>query len=444
MGYFEMYCSFCAGPLGNPHQAWMRFLEEDAGGVWPPKDGGWSNPPGYPVPTKPKEDIVRITAEDGAYWDDWVSVSPMWEPSWVSPSCSHDDRGEVFINDSSDWQFEEDTDDFLVIHRGCLSFACRRLNITPQDLWESLFEPESAYWAILPLLADTANKLLHCVDYYDMEERNDQFFQYAIKRYPEDGDAWFDPDTMEDTVWLLTTPRCLPMPAAVPDTTQLTVFPPDNVPCMKLFSIPELLDLVLIALIDPEAASNADENTSARTVLALCSVSHFFHSILALSSTHQHVFLRIAASYGWMLPCTPADWASWEITPETDSPLDHSLDWRAFLVTSLRGVKTEPALRNRERMNRMAVQFARGRVVPATEDVEERKWSVGTLESSSLVPPEPWGWEIGDEENDLEGAEGGEDDVAEDGEEEHEEDGEEQEGDEQEGDEDEDQEENEE
>ncbi|KAF7305274.1 hypothetical protein HMN09_00778400 [Mycena chlorophos] len=381
MGQFDLYCSFCAGPLDNAYEAWHAFLG-DQDDSWPPRDGGWRiNPPGFAIPTKAKSDIVRITPEDGKYWDDWVSVGPLWEPTWVSPRCEHDQRGEVFIDGSSDWQFLQGQPHFFIIHRGCLSFACRRLNITPQELWESFYKPGADYLRY----GEHFDGLKYALEYYNMKDRNQQFFGYAIQRQAAGKDAdgttigiyWEDPDTMEDCVWLLTRPHCLPMPSLPPPTDP----PPssaDEPPCMKVFGISELLQIVLFALLD---TGNVEDD---RALLALCAVNRFFH--YELTQTHQIVFLRLVAEYGWMLPCTPTDWVEWGVTT-----LDPRRDWRGFLLACLR--KQEPFLRNRERMHRMTRQCANGRKSLPTETTEIWRWSVGRLRPSMLHPPETWSWE---------------------------------------------------
>jgi hypothetical protein len=71
-------------------QGYVRrdFIEEVTSGFkddkWPPEDGKWKNPKGYPVPNKPVRDIVRITVEDDQFWDNCVLVAPLFKPSWVS------------------------------------------------------------------------------------------------------------------------------------------------------------------------------------------------------------------------------------------------------------------------------------------------------------------------------------------------------------------------
>nr|GAT48196.1 predicted protein [Mycena chlorophos] len=383
MGYFDLYCSFCAGPLENAYDEWYNFLARGAkDDSWPPRDGEWrNNPPGFAIPTKAKDEIVRITPEDGRYWDDWVSVGPLWEPTWVSPRCEHDQRGKVFIDGSSDWQDVEGRPRFFIIHRGCLSFACRRLNVTPQDLWESFYKPGCDYLRY----SEGFNGLQYALEYYNMEDRNQQSFGYAAQRttYKQITEGtrlvtyWNDPETMEDCVWLLTRPHCLSMPSLPPPSNP----PPSNAddpPCMKVFGISELLQTVLFALLDPRNVEDV------HALLALCAVNQFFHH--ELMHMHQIVFLEIVADYGWMLPCTPADWAEWGVTT-----LDPRRDWRAFLLACLR--KQEPFLRNRERMHRMTRQFANGRKSLPTETNPIWRWSVGRLRPSVLHPPEAWSWE---------------------------------------------------
>jgi len=66
-----------AGPLKNARIEWLDVFQED---------NTLGNPEGYPVPSAPREVIVSITTDDGAFWDDWVSVGPLWKDTeWVSP-----------------------------------------------------------------------------------------------------------------------------------------------------------------------------------------------------------------------------------------------------------------------------------------------------------------------------------------------------------------------
>ncbi|KAJ6591155.1 hypothetical protein DFH09DRAFT_1306782 [Mycena vulgaris] len=383
------------------------------GAPWPPKDGDWLNPPGYPVPSKSKEEIVCISPEDGSFWADWVCVGPTWKDhDWVSPPCEQGDYGAVIIEGSSDWEQEDDTERFLHIHRGCLSFACRRLGITPRLLWESLYQPGVDYLRY----GGGEIGLLYCLEYYEMDGRNGQEFGYAIRRQtpragePNCVDRWDDPDSMEDTAWILTRPTSLPIPAIIEASppTIISGLPAD---CMKVFDIPELLDLVLSTIIEvppsvratelKESGTNFDPPcliSATQSLLALCQVNHFFHD--AVTRHRQGLFLRLALQYGWMLPSTPADWREWRARsgPELDMCLEQPLDWRGYLLTFLR--KKDRAVRNRWRMHRMTVQFARGRARLATATEPSWRWSVGQLGlRSSIVPPEEWAWEQMEEGN---------------------------------------------
>jgi hypothetical protein len=86
-------------PLDDVREDWLSFL--DASDEWPPKDGEWRiNPPGYPVPTKPVEDIVTISEKDGKHWSDWVCVGPEWGEDWVSPPWS--------VRDSPGYELADD------------------------------------------------------------------------------------------------------------------------------------------------------------------------------------------------------------------------------------------------------------------------------------------------------------------------------------------------
>lgn len=78
---------FSAGPLEDAYRRWNEYLDPYPPKIgWPLKDGEWHNPPGYPVPVKPKNEIIRITQEDGDYWSKWVILGPLWEehvsPQW--------------------------------------------------------------------------------------------------------------------------------------------------------------------------------------------------------------------------------------------------------------------------------------------------------------------------------------------------------------------------
>jgi len=398
MGVFDIYCSFCAGPLSDAHYGWLDYLELTPGAPWPPKDGEWRNLPGYLVPSKSKEEIVCITPEDGAFWEDWVCVGPKWKADWVSPPCSHGAYGDIDIDGSSDWQNDDDAERYLRIHRGCLSFACRRLSITPKILWESLYKPGSDYLKF----GEDGNGLLYCLKYYNMDGRNGQEFGYAITRQtprigePNCVDSWDDPNSMEDTAWILTRPTRLTPPAVIEASTTASE-PSSPADCMKVFGVPELLDLVLSIIIEVAPRDVAKElkedddppslMTAAQSLLALCQVDCFFHD--ALTRHRQGLFLLLASQFGWMLPSTPIEWKEWRDRsgPELHLRLDQPYDWHGYLLAFLR--KEDRVVKNRWRFHRMTLQCARGRSRPGF------KWRVGELGlPSSVVPPEAWAWEL--------------------------------------------------
>ncbi|KAJ6474164.1 hypothetical protein C8R45DRAFT_1160359 [Mycena sanguinolenta] len=415
MGCFEMYCSFCAGPLSDARSDWLSFLEErldmtlylEKTGTWPPKDGEWRNPPGYPVPTKSKEEIVVISPEDGFFWSDWVCFGKKWkETGWVSPPCTQDSYGASLIDGSSDWE-EDEPCRYQRIHRGCLSFLCRRLGITPQILWESFYQPGADYLQC----AEEFTGLLSVLEYYDMEGRNDQFFRYALLRdtlsqddsEPEKcEECWDDPESMEDAAWLLSRPTRLTPPTALEPLTVTAEYANSGTACMQVFGVPELLDLVLSAVIEvsphditmelKEPDTDFDDAPSlisaTESLLALCPVDCYLHN--RIIGDCQGLFLRLATRYGWMLPSTPADWVEWrqQSGPKLDLRLDQSFDWRKYLLSFLR--KEDRVVRNRWRFHRIAVQYARGQADPAFT-----RWGAGELGlASSTVSPEAWSWEL--------------------------------------------------
>ncbi|KAJ7230016.1 hypothetical protein GGX14DRAFT_409817 [Mycena pura] len=401
----DLYCSFCAGPLHDAHSAWHKFLDASPAAPWPPKDGEWRNPPGYPVPSKSKEDIVCISREDGSFWNDWVCVGLRWNNSdWVSPPCEGSRRGTILIDGSSDWQLEgDDRGRYLCIHRGCLSFLCRRLGITPEIFWRSVYQPVSYDLQHGP----AGNGPLYNLIYHDMDERYGlQEFGYAIARETprEDEpdyfvDRWDDPDSMEDTTWILSRPTILTPPMVIEASSPTPASEPTSpAVCMNVFSIPELLNLVLSAIIEVaphDAARELKESgvfdppsliSATQSILALCQVNRFFHD--AITRYRQGLFLLLASQHGWMLPSTPAEWKEWRARsgPELDLRLDQRLDWRGYLLTFVR--KEDRVIKNRWRFHRMSVQCARGQARPGW------RWRVGELGlRSSIVPPDAWAWE---------------------------------------------------
>ncbi|KAL0575815.1 hypothetical protein V5O48_006169 [Marasmius crinis-equi] len=407
-----------SGPLADARQEWLAMLTcGNDGEEGPRRARKWNNPPGYPVPTKSIEEIVTITPEDGKAWEDWVCVSPVWPDTYVSPVATVGSWGDVTIDDEVNWNMRQDQP-FLHIHRICLSFLCRRNNLTPHELWETLFTPGSPYEKHDDRIRTQG--LLHSAVYYHMEGRNYQDFSYAVERWgPPPGRAdlagseeyWVDPESMEDAKWILARPTVLPAPKPLgPSPVEL----PASVD-RKVFDIPELFDAILDHIVDlstelieeelrarmsegtgageeadqtsyteeeqndgtvvEEAVHSEDEDNvneaededrepnifeapsaiaTAKALLSLAQADRWFYH--AIVRDRQGLFIEAKRNFGWMLPCTPADWAhtTW---PRELTRTPH-LDWRGYMVACLR--KEDPHIRNRWRFNMMAVQIARG------------------------------------------------------------------------------------
>ncbi|KAM0473661.1 hypothetical protein ACHAPX_008066 [Trichoderma viride] len=413
-----------SGPLSNARDGWYEFLTEGArDGEWPPGDGEWYNEPGYPVPSLPLEEIVTISDEDGKYWDPSVGVTPNWPDTFVTPLCTVGSYGDVSIPGVKD-KLHLGSDLFLLIHPACLSFLCRHTGITPRELWESFYKEDSCY----QMYGGELNGLLYCVNYYDMQERSGQDFQYALERqWPplERPDLpqtrWFDPKSMEDTKWLLARPTRLP----TPKTLQPSLVKASAVNRRKVFDTNELLDIILSYIVDipsevlkhelqrnrPNNSSDPNQDdtssrpqnifeapsaiTAAKTLLSLAQVDRWFYD--AIIYKRQNFFLRALRNFGWMLPFTPADWNdnSWtkDVLADTSSSRQSEIDWRHYMLTCVE--KTDPHIRNRWRFHRMAIQFARGTNRYRSEEHPDWFWNAGSLGfKPSLDKPEPEIWEL--------------------------------------------------
>ena len=312
-----------------------------------------------------------------------------------------------------------------MIHRGCLSFLCRRFDITPQELWESLYSPNADYRKHYSELTG----LLYCIDYYDMAGRNSQFFGYAIERrtpqkdHPERLEIWYDYSTMEDLRWLLARPTVFPVAAPLSISLPPTFFSSlkTKSPIMEVFAIPELLDLILDHIINhlsqPNLESELDSSSSTnsnstliphsvtnatQTMFSLLQVNRAFYT--AIVQDRQHLFIRLAWEHGWMLPATPMDWAQWPngtfhngTVFQNLPPPAEALDWRGYLLTFLR--KENVHVRNRWRMHRMGMQFARGKKKVSGEGEVTWKWKVGQMGvRTELTIVKAWEWELTPEE----------------------------------------------
>lgn len=272
------------------------------------------------------------------------------------------------------------------------------------------------------------NGLLYCVNYYDMQERSGQDFQYALERqWPplERPDLpqtrWFDPKSMEDTKWLLARPTRLP----TPKTLQPSLVKASAVNRRKVFDTNELLDIILSYIVDipsevlkhelqrnrPNNSSDPNQDdtssrpqnifeapsaiTAAKTLLSLAQVDRWFYD--AIIYKRQNFFLRALRNFGWMLPFTPADWNdnSWtkDVLADTSSSRQSEIDWRHYMLTCVE--KTDPHIRNRWRFHRMAIQFARGTNRYRSEEHPDWFWNAGSLGfKPSLDKPEPEIWEL--------------------------------------------------
>jgi hypothetical protein len=317
---------------------------------------------------------------------------------------SHDGY-EIFIDDSSDWQQQVMESPYFFIHRGCLSFLCRHTNITPQTLTDSLFGSESPHrqWG-----AEGNLGLLKYVKYELMDQRYGQFFEYAISTLDTStGQFWDDPESMSDMQWALARPTVFPLLRPTSSFGVMKRTPPASSSLARLITIPELLNAIIervVEITDQELADRVLNHPSIHdatclklvtcTLLALSQVSSFF--AMAILQECQGLFLRLARLYGWMLPVTPAEWASWPNARPLDLRLSTPFDWRAYVVTHLR--EEDPHARSRRRIYGMVTQFVKG-----TVDNDGRTWNVGKPNyRPDFEPPEPWGWEFADDElNDV-------------------------------------------
>ncbi|UKZ81540.1 hypothetical protein TrVFT333_009312 [Trichoderma virens FT-333] len=426
MGCWDSFCCFCSGPLGNARHDWLRFLTDGVSDdKWPPGDGEWFNDRGYPVPSLPLDQIVTISDRDGESWTLGVGVTPNWPETFVTPLCTVGSYGDVAISGVKD-KLHIGSDSFLLIHPMCLSFLCRHTKISPRELWESVYKESSSY----RIYGGELNGLLYCVNYYDMQERSGQCFEYALWRHSPPPNSppdlpparWYDPESMEDTKWLLARPTRLPTPKALQTRTVAA----STLRYRKVFDTNELFDIILNYIVEIPAdiikdelrqskenekqQSIHDDNgkspsqevfeapsaiIAAQTLLSLAQVDRWFYD--AIIHKRQSFFLRAIRNFGWMLPFTPADWSdnSWvsEILADTTSSKQADIDWRSYMFTCVK--KDLPSVRNRWRFHRMAIQFARGTNRYKSKEHPDWFWNAGNLGFiTSLDKPEPNAWEL--------------------------------------------------
>jgi hypothetical protein len=306
----------------------------------------------------------------------------------------------VEIDGSSEWMGEAGR--FIRIHRICLSFLCRRVAITPEVYWTTLFGPDSDYVKY----GDRENGLLYCLKYFDMTGRNGQSFGYATECQtphddePEIVDRWNDPDSMTDTAWILSRPTVLPAPQPLGPSPIKVSGGQSKAPCMRVFEVPVIFDAILDSIVGvnpeiiteelklPSEEIDAPTLTTALAQLTpLTQVDRWFYQ--AIIRERQSLFLRLAQQFGWMLPCTPSDWENWS-APSPIAPGD--FNWRAYIQTCLK--KDDHHLRNRYRFHSMAVQIARGRARYDGDGEVTWQWNAGKLGvKTPLEKPTPYDWE---------------------------------------------------
>ena len=93
---------YSAGPLEDAYAGWTHYLNNSFKENWSPQDGEWHIPPDHPVPSNPKNEIIRITKEDGHHWSKWVILGPVWE-EYVSPQWYVYHRILVLISNFVQW-----------------------------------------------------------------------------------------------------------------------------------------------------------------------------------------------------------------------------------------------------------------------------------------------------------------------------------------------------
>ncbi|KAF4345640.1 hypothetical protein FBEOM_405 [Fusarium beomiforme] len=377
MGCWECFCCFCAGPLENPREQWIRHLREDT----TPEDWSLGNK-GDSIPAKSFDEIITISERDGGVWERCVCVTSEASESFVSPPCSVDSYGSAEIEgwDRKLHVFER----ILLIH----------------PLWQSFFADESRYYLGLD---DLMNGLLHCVDYGEMKTRTGQVFEYDFWEM-EEGNA-SSPETTKELQSLLARPTYLPAPQKLP---LLTTEGASLQPRRKVFEIPELLDNILDHIVDVpvnvieselkvshEIFEAQSAVTAAKALLSLAQVNRSFYQ--AVVGNRQDLFLTAIRNFGWMLPFSPADWSDSEwpdaVLEDTALMRGSNIDWRTYMLNCIR--KTTPNLRNRWRLHKMAVQFARGSNGHRFEKNSNCVWNAGSLGfKSDLQKSDASGWEV--------------------------------------------------
>ncbi|KAF4449468.1 hypothetical protein F53441_7262 [Fusarium austroafricanum] len=399
MGCWDCFCCFCSGPFENPREEWIRHLREDT----PPEE--W--PLGSKlrecndddsIPTEIIDGIVTLSERDGAVWEHCVCVtseapesfvSPPWQ---VSPTLKLRDILYTSINLSLAGLILMA---LLKSRAGIENYTLmNRYSLSIQQLWES-FHGEGSRYRLNG--DDLMNGLLHCVDYGEMTYRAGQVFEYDFWEI-EEGDA-SSPEPTKVMEWLFARPTFLPAPQKL---QLLTIEGPT--PGRRVFEIPELLDNILEHIVDVPAnviqseLKASDEIfeapsavTAAKALVSLAQVNRSFYQ--AIVGNRQGLFLKATRNFGWMLPFSPADWSDSEwpdaVLEDTALARGSKIDWRAYMLKCIR--KTTPNIRNRWRLHKMAVRFARGRNGHGSNCV----WNAGSLGfKPDLQKSDANGWEV--------------------------------------------------
>ncbi|KAL0566034.1 hypothetical protein V5O48_015986, partial [Marasmius crinis-equi] len=406
-------------------------------------------------PTKPIEEIVTLTPADVATWENWVIVGPLFE-NYVFTQPSYNTNGDIIINDEDDNNWNADEDLCLYIHRTCLSFLCRSNNITPEQLWDAVSEKHD-YGSVDTWYGLLSDVHYHEMDGRNDDQtwgyaRRRVDMLEGRPDVEDPMDYWLDVESMEDTKWLLADPTELPVPPTLEGGSGVKVGPSAVVE-RKVFEIRELFDLILQYVVevpdeviaselgveveeDEEEGEEEEEEgeddekeeeedgeedgeeeeeeqeeeeedatstpstppppitdppsalTPLHTLLSLSQVDRWFYHALLRDPPRQLLFPLLMRNFGfgWMLPFTPADFTHNKWLQERKQ-----WDWRAYMITCLR--REDRHVRNRWRLHRMAVEFARG----------GKGWKAGRMGGGKgkrvkMERPEPEEWEAMDNE----------------------------------------------
>ncbi|KAM0549502.1 hypothetical protein ACHAPJ_009318 [Fusarium lateritium] len=238
-----------------------------------------------------------------------------------------------------------------------------------------------------------------------MENRCGQGFEYDFWDLYSDEEDSSNLETVKEIEWLLARPTYLPAPQKL---QLVTTQGPSLRAGSKVFDIPELLDNILDHIVDvpvnvTESELKASHRTfeapsavtAAKTLLSLAQVNRSFYQAV---SNRQGLFFTAIQNFGWMLPFSPADWSDSEwpdtVLEERAISRGSGIDWRGYMLKCVN--KPTPHIRNRWRLHKMAVQFARGANGHRFEETPSCIWNAGSLAfKPDLQKSEAQGWEVG-------------------------------------------------